>query len=104
MVSSKIKNSKLIARINEGQLTWHRYITPITEHYCRQVASRNYRGKRVAYWGHIKFNIIPMMLALKKSGAEIIVGACNIDSTDDVTAAYLVSKGITIIFAIWAES
>jgi len=96
MVSSRIKNSKLIAQINEGQLTWHRYITPITEHYCRQVASRDYRGKRVAYWGHIKFNIIPMMLALKKSGAEIVLGACNVDSTDDATAAYLVSKGISV--------
>jgi len=96
MVSSRIKNPDLAAQIDEGQLAWHRYITPITEYYCRQIASRNYRGKRVAYWGHIKFNIIPMMLALKKSGAEIIVGACNVDSTDDATAAYLVSKGISV--------
>jgi len=96
MASSRIKNPDLAAQIDEGQLAWHRYITPITEHYCRQIAQRDYRGKRLAYWGHIKFNIIPMMLSLKKSGAEIIVGACNIDSTDDATAAYLVSKGISV--------
>jgi len=96
MISSKIKNPKLAAQIDEGQLTWYRYIAPITEHYCCQIASRDYRGKRLAYWGHIKFNIIPMMLALKKSGAEIAIGACNVESTDDATSAYLVSKEISV--------
>ena len=96
MVSSRIKNPDLAAQIDEGQLVWHRYITPITEHYCRQIAQRDYRGKRLAYWGHIKFNIIPMMVALKQVGAEITIGPCNVDSTDDVTAAYLVSKGIPV--------
>ena len=37
-----------------------------------------------------------MMLALEKAGAEIVLGACNVDSTDDVAAAYVVSKGIQV--------
>jgi adenosylhomocysteinase len=36
------------------------------------------------------------MLALKQAGAEIVIGACNVDSTDDVAAAYAVSKGISV--------
>ena len=97
MANYKIKDVKLASQIDEGQLAWFRYITPITEHYARQMAKRDYRGKRFAYWGHITAqNMYTMMLALKESGAEIIVGACNLDSTDDVAAAYLVSKGISV--------
>jgi len=97
MVSSRIKNPDLAAQIDEGELAWHRYVTPITEHYCRQIAGRDYRGKRLAYWGHITVqNTIPMMLALKQSGAEITLGACNVDSTNDAAAAYAVSQGISV--------
>src|SRR5215211_6035908 len=95
MVSSRIKNLELAAQFDEGQLAWHRYITPITEHYARQIAQRDYHGKRLAYWGHITRQVL-MMLALKQSGAEIVLGACNVDSTDDVAAAYAVSKGISV--------
>jgi adenosylhomocysteinase len=97
MASSRIKNPDLAAQIDEGQLAWYRYVTPITEHYCRQIAQRDYRGKRLAYWGHITAqNTISMMSALKQAGAEIALGACNVDSTDDAAAAYAVSKGITV--------
>ena len=65
MVSSRIKNPDLARQIDEGQLAWHRYITPITEHYCGQIAQRDYRGKSLAYWGHITGNSISMFLALK---------------------------------------
>lgn len=97
METSRIKNPDLAAQIDEGLLAWHRQITPITEHYARLIAQRDYRGKRVAYWGHIlSQNTISMTSALKQSGAEIVLGACNVDSTDDVVAAYLVSKGIRV--------
>lgn len=39
---------------------------------------------------------LPMMLALAESGAEIVWGACNVDSTDDAVAAYLAERRITI--------
>jgi adenosylhomocysteinase len=97
MVPSRIKNPDLAAAIDEGALAWHRYITPITEHYCREIAQRDYRGKRLAYWGHITFEVTAsMMPALKQAGAEIVLGACNVDSTDDVAAAYAVSQGIPV--------
>jgi adenosylhomocysteinase len=97
IATSRIKNPKLAVQIDEGQLAWHRYITPITEHYARLIAQRDYRGKRLAYWGHItRQNTISMMSALKQAGTEIIIGACNVDSTDDVAAAYAVSQGIQV--------
>ncbi len=97
MEASRIKNPALAAQIDEGKIAWYRYISPITEHYARQIARRDYRGKRLAYWGHITAqNIISMMSALKESGAEIVMGACNVDSTDDSVAAYATSKGIHV--------
>lgn len=96
MPSSRIKNPALATQIEEEQISWQRYVTPITEHYCRQIASRDYRGKRLACWFHITFNSIPMLLALKASGAEITIGACNADSTNDAVAAYLATEGITV--------
>jgi len=97
METSRIKNPDLAAQIDEGHLAWHRYITPITEYFAQQIAQRDYRGKRLAYWGHITGqNIITMMSAFKQAGAEIAIGACNVDSTDDVVAAYAVSQGIRV--------
>ena len=95
--TSRIKNPDLAALVDEEQVAWHRYVAPITEHYASQIAQRDYRGKKLAYWGHITGqNIISIMLALKQAGAEIVIGACNVDSTDDVFAAYATSKGIGV--------
>lgn len=97
MKSSRIKNLDLAAQIDEGELAWYQYVTPITENYCHQIAQLDFRGKRLAYWGHITaHDTISIMLALKQAGAEIVVGACNVDSTNDAAAAYLVSKGIPV--------
>ena len=40
--------------------------------------------------------MILMMSALKQAGVEIVIGACNVDSTDDIAAAYMASLGISI--------
>ena len=97
MEASRIRNPDLAALLDEGELAWHRCITPITGHYADRIAQRDYRGKRLAYWGHItRQNTITMMLALKQAGAEIVIGACNVDSTDDIAAAYAVSQGIPV--------
>ncbi|MBN1642048.1 MAG: adenosylhomocysteinase [Anaerolineae bacterium] len=96
MNRSRIADPDLARQVDEGELAWYRHITPITEHYCGQVAQRDYRGKRVAYWGHVTYETISMALALQRSGAAVAVGACNVDSTDDVAAAYMASKGISV--------
>lgn len=96
MTTSRIKDASLAARIDAGQLAWQRYVTPLTEHYCRQVAGRDYRGKKLACWQHITLNTIPMLLALHEAGVEITLGACNVDSTDDAVAAYLAAQGLTV--------
>jgi adenosylhomocysteinase len=97
MEISRIKNPDLATQIDEEQLAWQRHISPLTEHYARLISQRDYRGKRLAYWGHITGqNVISMMSALKQAGAEIVIGACNVDSTDDNAAAYAVSKGIRV--------
>jgi adenosylhomocysteinase len=95
-MTSRIKDSSLASEMDLGLFAWHRHITPVTEYYCRSAEQSNHKGKRVAYWGHITFNVVPMLLALKTSGAEVIVGACNAESTSDVVAAYLVSQGIPV--------
>lgn len=97
MEPSRIKNPDLAAQLDEEHLVWLRYITPITEYFANQIAQRDYRGKKLAYWGHITDqNLLTMMLALKQAGAEIVLGACKVDSTDDIAAAYIVSKGIHV--------
>nr|NIV28915.1 hypothetical protein [Anaerolineae bacterium] len=58
MTSSRIKDPGLSARIEEAEIAWLRYVTPITEHYCREISQRDYRGKRLACWMHIRFNNI----------------------------------------------
>jgi len=96
MSSSIIKDSELSGQIEEAAIAWLRYTTPITEHYCREISQRDFRGKRLACWMHISFNTVPMMLALADAGAEIVFGACNVESTDDKAAAYLSKRGITV--------
>ncbi len=96
MNSSRVKDPALSALIAEADIAWLRYVTPITEHYCREISRRDYRGKRLACWMHITYNALPMVLALADSGAEIVIGACNVDSTNDAVAAYLSKRGITV--------
>ena len=97
MEPSRIKNPDLARQVDDGLIEWHRTISPITDYYCQQIAGRDYRGKRLAYWGHITGqNIILMMSALQQSGAEIVMGACNVDSTDDAVAAYAAAMGIQV--------
>ncbi|MCL4303364.1 MAG: adenosylhomocysteinase [Anaerolineae bacterium] len=96
MTASRIKEPSLTAGIDESQLVWQRFVTPITESYCRQIAERDYRGKKLACWQHITLNTIPMLLALQEAGVDITLGACNVDSTDDTVAAYLAAQGIAV--------
>jgi adenosylhomocysteinase len=96
-MTSRIKNFSLASEMDLGLLAWHRHITPVTEYYSRVAEQSNHKGKSVAYWGHITFNVVPMLFAIKASGAELIVGACNAESTNDVVAAYLVSQGIPVV-------
>jgi adenosylhomocysteinase len=96
MPSSRIKDRGLGAHTEKAEIDWLRYVTPIREHYCREISQRDYHGKRLACWTHIRLNIIPMLLTLTETGAEIAQGACNVDSTDDAAAAYLAARGITV--------
>ena len=95
-MTSQIKDPELAAQIDETEIDWLRHVTPITQHCCREISRRDYRGKKLACWMHIRFNNLPMMLALAESGAGVVLGACNVDSTDDAAAAYLARRGITV--------
>ena len=96
MTASRIKDPGLSAQVDESEIAWLRHVMPITEHYCREISQRDFRGKKLACWMHITSNTPPTMLALAESGAEIVCGACNVDSTDDAAAAYLAQAGITV--------
>jgi len=97
MEQSRIKDPGLASLVDPGEMAWLRYISPITHHFAEQIARRDYRGKKLAYWGHITGqNLFTMLTALRQAGAEIAIGACNVDSTDDIAAAYAVSQGIHV--------
>jgi adenosylhomocysteinase len=97
MEPSRIKNPALADQIDDGQLVWYHYLAPLTAYYAGQIAQRDYRGKKLAYWGHITLqNAANMMLPLMQAGVELVVGACNVDSTNDAMAAYLAAKGIHV--------
>ena len=96
MTPSRIKDPGLSARIEKTEIDWLRYVTPITQHYYREISQRDYRGKKLACWMHITYDNQLMLLALAESGADIVCGACNVDSTDDAAAAYLAERGITV--------
>jgi adenosylhomocysteinase len=95
VTASRIKDPGLSSQMDEAEIAWLRHVMPITEHYCREVSGRDYRGKKLACWMHITFDNWPMLLALAESGAEVVCGACNVDSTDDRAAAYLSERGVT---------
>lgn len=48
MTSSRIKDPMLSARLEEAEIAWLRHVMPITEHYCREIGRRDYRGKTLA--------------------------------------------------------
>ena len=96
MDPSRIKNIELAVQVDAGELAWLRHVSPITDHYCHRIAQRDYRGKRLAYWGHITIQNTLMMVALKQAGADIAIGACNVDSTSDTAAAYIASQGVYV--------
>jgi adenosylhomocysteinase len=96
MEPSRIKDPGLAAQYERGEVAWLRYISPITEHYAAQVTQRDYHGKRMAYWGHITPQNALILVALHNAGVDLAVGACNVDSTDDVAAAYVASLGVHV--------
>lgn len=97
MEGSRIKDRDLAAQIDDGLVAWYRYLSPITGHSAREIGQRDYRGKRLAYWGHITLqNTLTVLLALKQAGADVAMGACNVDSTDDAAAAYAARHGILV--------
>ena len=97
MVTSRVRDSGPTGRLSDAELAWIRRVTPITETYCQIVRTKDYRGKKLACWMHITGGSIPMLLALVESGAEIVVGARNTESTDDAAATYLAEHGVTML-------
>ncbi len=93
---SKIKDPTFASAFGEDEIAWLKHTIPVTSHFCENLKGRDFSGKKLAYWMHITPNILPMLLALKETGAEIAVGACNVNSTDDTVAACLAKNGVTV--------
>jgi adenosylhomocysteinase len=93
---SRVREPGVPPEVTENELAWLHHAAPVTDSYRREVARRDYRGKRLACWMHVRLNTASMLSALAESGAEIVLGACNVDSTDDAAAAYLASNGVTV--------
>lgn len=97
MINSRVRDPGPAGRLSDTELAWIRRVTPVTDHYCQMVRAKDYRAKKLACWMHITEGNIPMFLALAESGAEVVVGACNTESTRDAAATYLADRGVTIL-------
>ncbi len=93
---SRIKDSALSQDISDDELSWLDFLCPVTHSYYLQTAKKNFRGKTVACWQHITLSSIPLFMGLKKAGAEVFLGNCNTQTTDDRVAAYLAKNGIHV--------
>ena len=93
---SCILDITLSNQISEEELAWLSVIRPVTAHYCRTIAGRDYSGRTVVFWTHVlpdsTLNVMPFLQA----GARVRIGACNPDSTDDRVAAWLVQQGAEV--------
>ena len=94
---SRIKDPALADLLTAEELEWQAEIMPVTEAYRRALAGRDYRGRTVACWQHITPDFIAVASALTGAGASIVMGACNVDSTDDRAAAYLSRMGVSVL-------
>ncbi len=96
-ITSLIKDIRLAEQINPQELEWLTMLCPTTNYLSQSIQGPPYIGKTIALWQHITMGGLPFFLALQKLGFEVLLGACNPDSTDDSTAAYLVNQGITVL-------
>ena len=88
MEPSRNKDPKLAEKVDAGHLAWHRQITPITEYYAQIIARRDYRGKRLAYWGHVTGQNLITLTQYKGSDPEVNTrgGNANLAGGEDYTA------------------
>ena len=93
---SRILDISLASAISEEERAWLSVILPVTAHYSRTIADRDYSGRAVVFWSHVLPNSMLCVPPLLQAGARVRVGACNPDSTDDRTAAWLVQEGADV--------
>ena len=94
---SRIKDPALADALTAEELEWQAEIMPVTEAYRRALAGRDYRGRTIACWQHITPDFVAVASALTQAGASIVMGACNVDSTDDRAAACLSRLGVSVL-------
>ena len=95
-MASRIADPALADQLPPEELAWQAHVTPVTEAACREVARLDLRGRTVACWQHVTLNTVSTLLALRQAGAEVVLGACNVDSTDDRVAADLAGRGVRV--------
>lgn len=94
---SRIKDPALADALTPADLEWQAEIMPVTEAYRTALAGRDYRGRTLACWQHITPDFIPVAKVLTEAGAKVVMGACNVDSTDDRAAAALSRLGVKVL-------
>lgn len=92
---TRIQNIAL-GEISEQELSWLSVIRPVTSHYGRMLASRDFTGRTILFWSHVVSDSMLIVPPLLKAGAHVRIGACNPESTDDRVAAWLTGMGAEV--------
>ena len=82
--------------MDAAELEWIAWTNPITTAFGEEVAASDLSGRTVASHQHITPTTIGIVGPLVQAGARVCMAPCNVDSTDDRTAAHLASIGVEI--------
>lgn len=82
--------------MNEAELEWLAWTTPITTAFGAEVSARDLTGRTVTCRQHILADTICIVAPLVAAGAKVRMAPCNPDSTDERAVAYLTSIGVEI--------
>lgn len=58
-------------------LNWQKRTMPVTHRIIGDLNERRAPGKRLAYWGHITANSVPLFEWLRNTGVELRLGICD---------------------------
>lgn len=79
-----------------NELEWLRFISPVSRHFADRVQATDLTGKSISGWMHLTPNTILVLEPFVKAGADVRVGACNPDSTNDAAVQVMRGMGVEV--------
>ncbi len=72
-------------------LNWQKRTMPVTHRVIDDLKERRTPGRRLAYWGHITANSVPLFEWLDKTAVDLRLGICDPNTTSPEVLAHLSS-------------